>query len=103
MSSTAVKNGAARTSRASLNKGTGVGRKRGKVDLKTYSGRMADRLTTLRTAKGLTVEEFATKVGVSRSTAFAYESNQRGIDPDLYPRMARVLGLASVSELFPAK
>lgn len=87
---------------AATSKGSRMGRKRVEPDTKTYSGRIAHRVRSLRESKAMTVEGLATKVGVGAGAMYAYESGSRTIPPDLYPALARALG-CKLPEFFPQK
>ena len=77
-----------------------AGRERVPVDRSKYSGRIAIRVRELREAKGLTVAQLADKVGVPAVRIYKYESNETVIAPDLYPALAKALGVKE-SEFFP--
>src|SRR4051812_15697232 len=72
---------------------TVAGRARNPVDASKYSGRLALHVQALREAKGLTVEALAKKLEVPLSTMYAYEGGLRGIPADLYPALAKALGV----------
>ena len=77
-----------------------AGRARNPVDTSKYSGKLALHVQALREAKGLTVDDLAKKLDVPRSTMYAYEGGVRGIPADLYPALAKALGV-SESEFLP--
>jgi ribosome-binding protein aMBF1 (putative translation factor) len=78
-----------------------VGRKRHDPDTSTYSGRIADRVRSLRESKRLTVEALADKSGIGLKALYAYESGTRTIPPDVYPALARALGCKTAADFFP--
>lgn len=82
-----------------------AGRARNPADGSTYSGQLALHVQALREAKGLTVEGLAEKIGVPLSTMYAYEGGTRGIPADLFPVLARALGVTAAEFLpkFPKK
>ena len=82
-----------------------AGRARNPADGSTYSGRLALHVQALREAKGLTVEELAHKAGIPLSTMYAYEGGTRGIPADVYPSLAKALGVTEAGFLpkFPKK
>lgn len=80
------------------------------IDTKTFSGRVAARLRTLRKAKGWNVPELTKAINsrleaddeVAQSTVHGWDNGNRKIDPDYYPMLARLFGL-SVAEFLPKK
>lgn len=68
-----------------------MGRKRKELDLNTYAGLFAYRLRTLREAAGLSPEELADKIGVSRASIFSWESAQYCPSIDVLPKIAKAL------------
>jgi transcriptional regulator with XRE-family HTH domain len=80
---------------------TMAGRQRKSVDTSKYSGRLAVHLRTLCDAKGLTVEAFAEKCEVPMSIMYAYLAGDRGIPADVFPLMAKALGV-DAAEFLPS-
>lgn len=80
-----------------------MGRQRRDVDTAQYAGRLAVRIRELREAKRLTVSDFARKLGVSLSTAYAWEANTRDVMPNDLPRIAKVLGCKTVGDMMPPR
>jgi ribosome-binding protein aMBF1 (putative translation factor) len=78
-----------------------VGRKRKDPDTRTYSGKIAARVRELREAKGWTVQDLADRIGVTDGAAYAYENGDATIPPDLYPKLAKVLGCKPPHSFFP--
>lgn len=83
-----------------LNKGRTVGRKRKEPDTKTYQGRLASRLRTLRERAGKTVPEISKALGIPPKTYYAYESGDRDWPNELTPRIATALGI-QIRTLYP--
>lgn len=84
-------------------KGRTVGRKRKpmpKEIRRTLAGRFGLRLETLVFERGLTVKEFADKIGKSEDAVRTYFKGRLPQIGDL-PLMARVLGLNDYREIFP--
>jgi transcriptional regulator with XRE-family HTH domain len=70
-----------------------------KVDTSRYSGRLAERLTSLRVAAGLSVDEFAraiTKAGysVKEPTIYSWEQGRSSPHVEAFPAIAKVLKIA---------
>lgn len=78
-----------------------AGRQRSDVDDSTYSGRLAIRVRELREAKGLTVNELATKIDASYQAVYAWEQGTRDIPLDKCPVLAKALGCKSPEDFFP--
>ncbi len=70
-------------------------------DKTTYSGRFAIRLRALREKAGLTPEQVAEAVGVTKDTIYNWEASHTFPKPDQLPNMAATLGLKNVRTLFP--
>ncbi len=70
-------------------------------DTKTYSGRFAVRLRTLREKAKLTPEEVAEALGVSVHTVYHWESSRRQPQIIDLPRIAEVLGVSKARLVLP--
>lgn len=70
------------------------------VDASTYSGKVAVRVRALREAKKWPVDRLADKLGISPKTLYCYEAGTRGIPVDLFPALAKALGVTA-AEFFP--
>ena len=65
------------------------------ITKRTYSGRMAIRLRTLRESSGKSGASIADAIGVPRITYYKWESGENKIDADYFPKLAKVLGVTS--------
>lgn len=79
-----------------------MGRKAKQPKTDTYAGRVAMRIGELRRATGLTGAEVADKLKLPHSTYYVYENGSREVPLDLFPRLARVLGV-TVREILPER
>lgn len=84
-----------------------MGRKRKQVDLKTYSGRVAARLRTLREEKGWTVDETVQRLkraglAVEAPTFYQWESGHNAISLEHVPALASIFG-KTVRSFLPAE
>ncbi len=70
-------------------------------DKKTYSGRFAIRLRTLREKAGLTVEDVATAMGVSATAVYHWESSARVPPLESFPAFAEIFKLKKTKDLMP--
>lgn len=82
-----------------------AGRARNLADKSTYSGQLARHIQALREDKGLCVADLASILNVPLSTMYSYEAGQRGIPADLFPVLAKALGVTAAEFLpkFPKK
>lgn len=78
-----------------------AGRQRKEIDTTGYSGRLAHHLRGLVETKGLSIEEVATKADLPASSVYAYLRGERGIPADVYPAMAKALGVTA-AEFLPS-
>jgi len=69
-------------------------------DARTYSGRFAVRLRTLREKAGLTIEDMVNQTGVPQLTLYRWEAGYRMPPVDMYPILAEALGV-KVRTLLP--
>lgn len=81
--------------------------KRKKVDTREYSGRVAVRLRKYREKAGLSREQLwqaldAIGVEATVPTIYAWENGSRKIDPDHYPKLAKIFGVP-LFEFLPPK
>lgn len=72
-------------------------------DKETYSGRFAIRLRELREKAGLTPEQVASCLGVTKDTIYNWEAARTFPKPDQLPLLSESLGVRSVRMLFPEK
>jgi transcriptional regulator with XRE-family HTH domain len=84
-----------------------MGRKRREADLKTYSGRVAARLRTLREEKGWDVPETIKRLRragleVEAPTYYGWESGKRDIALEHVPALASIFG-KTVRAFLPAE
>lgn len=75
-------------------------RPRKKFSTRSYSGKLAARITALRDERHMTVEAFAHAVGVSPQTVYSWECNRTTPHMDDLPRLAKVFGIP-IAELMP--
>jgi len=64
-------------------------------DLNTYSGRCGARLRVLRERAGLSVDQVASELGVTRRAVYHWESGASEPKLDYLPLLARLFGLRS--------
>ena len=77
------------------------------LDTSTYTGRMAKRLQSLRTQRGLSVVEFHAALKkrgltINKSLIYAWETGKKTIHPNDFPAVAKALGV-TIHELLPDK
>lgn len=78
-----------------------AGRQRKEIDTSGYSGRLAQHLRSLVESKGLSIEKIAERAELPVSSVYAYLRGERGIPADVYPAMAKALGVTA-AEFLPS-
>ena len=76
-------------------------RPRGEVDTKSYLGRFAVRLKTLREKANLTMEEAAESLGVTLNTVYKWEDASRVPPLQKFQEIAELYKLKKIKDLMP--
>lgn len=63
--------------------------------------RVGATIRALRQKSGATIDEFATKVGISRPALSNIEAGRRRLRPELLPVVAEALGVPQVAIMWP--
>ena len=70
-------------------------------DASTYSGRFAARLYALRKKAGLSAEQVAEELGLSPMAIYYWETGRRQPKISDLPKIAEVLKLKKIKDLYP--
>lgn len=74
---------------------------RKELDMDTYSGRFAARLKELREKAKITAKEAASRLGVSETTVFFWESGTRQPKISDLPKIAEAYSLRKTRDVLP--